>query len=180
MFISIGLLLSTLAIHTGLQRLGVNLSWSVFLLYFTCHECVWCIRGSVAGTGALPSCSDWVCPNPSHRSIALAMKWCSRREWIRLDSVPFSSLTRDCGALLGLGMAQYWKPGGWSLPWVPRALALALSSMGLYHVHRLPLPPQPQGLFYCLYFLKFLLVPQLVMVLMPGMLHLLTYKTKNE
>uniref|UniRef100_A0A3B4H7Q4 glucose-6-phosphatase n=1 Tax=Pundamilia nyererei TaxID=303518 RepID=A0A3B4H7Q4_9CICH len=105
-------------------------------------------------------------------SIALAKKWCSHAEWIRLDTAPFSSLTRDCGALLGLGLAQYWKPGGWSLPWAPRALSMAVSSMGLYHVNRLPLPVRPLGLFYSLFFVKFVLVPLIVMVLVPGLMSL--------
>ncbi|XP_006790988.1 glucose-6-phosphatase 3 [Neolamprologus brichardi] len=113
-------------------------------------------------------------------SIALAKKWCSHAEWIRLDTAPFSSLTRDCGALLGLGLAQYWKPGGWSLPWAPRALSMAVSSMGLYHVNRLPLPVQPQSLFYSLFFVKFVLVPLIVMVLVPGVVHLLTFKKKKD
>lgn len=113
-------------------------------------------------------------------SIALAKKWCSHEEWIRLDTAPFSSLTRDCGALLGLGLAQYWKPGGYCLPWAPRALCLAFSSMGLYHVHRLPLPIRPQGLFYSLFFVKFVIVPQIVMVLVPGLIYLFTHKKKKE
>ncbi|KAM3860131.1 glucose-6-phosphatase 3 [Diretmus argenteus] len=137
---SIGLLLSALLLHAGLELLGINLSWS----------------------------------------IALAKKWCAHAEWIRLDTAPFSSLTRDCGALLGLGLAQYWKPGGWSLPWAPRALCLALSSMGLYHVNRLPLPVHPQTLFYSLFFIKFIIVPQVVMVFVPGLVHLLTGKNKRD
>lgn len=112
-------------------------------------------------------------------SIPVAKKWCSSSEWIRLDTTPFSSLTRDCGALLGLGLAQYWRPRGWSLPLAPRALSLAFSSMGLYHVNRLPLPVMPQELFYCLLFLKFVIVPQLVMVLVPGLVHLVTGKKKD-
>ncbi|XP_071757964.2 glucose-6-phosphatase 3 [Centroberyx gerrardi] len=137
---SIGLLLTALLLHAGLEQLGVNLSWS----------------------------------------IALAKKWCSHSEWIRLDTAPFSSLTRDCGALVGLGLAQYWKPGGWSLPRAPRALCLALSSMGLYHVNRLPLPVHPQTLFYGLFFVKFIIVPQVVMVLVPGLVYLLTDKKKKD
>lgn len=164
---SIGLLLGTLILHTGLQWLGIDLSWWDILLY----SCViW-----------------WVCSVHNNntfylfnRSIALAKKWCSRPEWIRLDTAPFSSLTRDCGALLGLGLAQYWKPGGYSLPWAPRALSLAISSMGLYHVNRLPLPIRPQGLFYGLFFVKFIIVPQVVMVLVPGLVHLFTNKKKKD
>uniref|UniRef100_A0A8C6WIV0 Glucose-6-phosphatase 3 n=1 Tax=Neogobius melanostomus TaxID=47308 RepID=A0A8C6WIV0_9GOBI len=112
-------------------------------------------------------------------SIAVAKKWCSRAEWIRLDTTPFSSLTRDCGALLGLGLTQHWRPRGWPLPMGYRALSLALSSMGLYHVNRLPLPVRPLSLFYCLLFLKFVIVPQLVMVLVPGLIYFVTNKKKD-
>uniref|UniRef100_A0A3Q3XQJ0 Glucose-6-phosphatase 3 n=1 Tax=Mola mola TaxID=94237 RepID=A0A3Q3XQJ0_MOLML len=138
-FLSVGLLLGTLILHNGLQRLGLNLSWS----------------------------------------IPLAKKWCSHAEWIRLDTAPFSALTRDCGALLGLGLAQRWKPGGWPLSRAPKALSLAISSMGLYHINRLPLPVQPQGLFYGLFFLKFVIVPLLVVVLVPGLIHLFTHRKKE-
>ncbi|XP_056433774.1 glucose-6-phosphatase 3 [Gadus chalcogrammus] len=113
-------------------------------------------------------------------SITLAKKWCAHSEWVRLDSAPFSSLTRDCGAILGLGLSQYWKPGGWPLPWASRALCLALSSMGLYHINRFPLPVQPLPLFYGLFLLKFLLVPQVVMVVVPAGVHLLTSKMKRD
>ncbi|XP_037547137.1 glucose-6-phosphatase 3 [Nematolebias whitei] len=138
--LSLGLLLSALVLHVGLQQLGINLSWS----------------------------------------IVLAKKWCSHPEWVRLDTAPFSSLTRDCGALLGLGLAQYWKPGGWPLPWAPRALCLAISSMGLQHLNGLPLPGEPQGLFYGSFFIKFVLVPLIVMVLVPGSVHFFTRKKKKD
>ncbi|KAK7919262.1 hypothetical protein WMY93_010546 [Mugilogobius chulae] len=113
-------------------------------------------------------------------SIALAEKWCSRPEWIRLDTTPFSSMVRDGGALLGLGLALSVKPAGaWCPRLAPRALSLAISSMGLYHVHRLPLPVTPQLLFYCLFFTKFVIVPLLVMVLVPGVIHFFTKKKKH-
>lgn len=177
---SIGLLLSTLMLHAGLQQMGIDLSWLAFLLNIcVLLSFVQCIISSVrrSCTVFLPRL-DVFCL--FHRSIALAKKWCSRAEWIRLDTAPFSSLTRDCGALLGLGLAQYWKPGGWSLPWAPRALSLAISSMGLYHVNRLPLPVRPQGLFYGLFFVKFVIVPQIVIVLVPGLVYLFTRKKKKD
>ncbi|KAG7259212.1 hypothetical protein CRUP_000316 [Coryphaenoides rupestris] len=122
---SLGLLLTALLLNVALEKLGLDLSWS----------------------------------------ITLAKKWCAHAEWIRLDTAPLSSLTRDCGAILGLGLSRYWKPGGWPLPWASRALCLALASMALYHINRFPLPVQPQALFYALFLLKFVLVPQVVMVL---------------
>ncbi|KAL4630862.1 glucose-6-phosphatase 3 [Arapaima gigas] len=113
-------------------------------------------------------------------SIALAKKWCSNPKWIRLDTTPFSSLARDCGAILGLGLSQYWKPGGWNLPRAPRALCLALSAMALYHFNRILLPTSPPLLFYCLFFIRYTLVPQIVIVFMPGLVHLLTDKKKKD
>lgn len=114
-----------------------------------------------------------------HRSIPLAKKWCSRADWIRKESAPFSALTRDCGALLGLGLAQCWRPCGWPLSRGPRALSLAISSMGLFHINRLQLPLHPQGLFYGCFLLKHFLVPQLVMMLVPGLIYLFTPKNKK-
>ncbi|KAK0135713.1 Glucose-6-phosphatase 3 [Merluccius polli] len=113
-------------------------------------------------------------------SITLAEKWCAHSKWIRLDTAPLSSVTRDCGAILGLGLSQYWKPEGWPLPWASRALCLALSSMGLYHINRFPLPIHPPPLFYGLFLLKFVLVPQVVMVVVPAGVHLLTSRTKKD
>nr|XP_057934220.1 glucose-6-phosphatase 3 isoform X2 [Doryrhamphus excisus] len=112
-------------------------------------------------------------------SLALAKKWCRHAEWLRPDVAPFSSLTRDCATLLGLGLAEYCKPGGWPLLGAPRALSLALSSMGLFHVHRLPLPLQPPALYYSLTFIKFVVVPPVVMALVPGLVHLVTHKKRD-
>lgn len=114
------------------------------------------------------------------RSIILAKRWCSHSEWVRMDTAPFSSLTRDAGALLGLGLAQYWRPGGWALPWVPRTLCLALSSLALHYISSFQLPTVSPVLFYSLFFLKYTLVPQVVMVLIPGFVHLLTAKPKKD
>ncbi|XP_076856888.1 glucose-6-phosphatase 3 [Brachyhypopomus gauderio] len=113
-------------------------------------------------------------------SISLAKRWCSKQEWVRMDTTPFSSLTRDTGALLGLGLALFWKPGGWALPWVPKTLCLALSSMALYHISRFRLPTVPPVLFYTLFFLKYVIVPQVVMVMVPGFVHLITAKPKQD
>ncbi|XP_028844039.1 glucose-6-phosphatase 3 [Denticeps clupeoides] len=113
-------------------------------------------------------------------SIALARRWCTRSEWVRMDTTPFSSLMRDCGALIGLGLAKVWRPRGWSFSWAPKALCLALSSMALYHINRFALPVSPPVLFYTLFLIKFSIVPQVVMFLIPGLVHLLTARPKKE
>ncbi|KAG1933371.1 glucose-6-phosphatase 3 [Pimephales promelas] len=144
------------------------------LLFFFCCS-VTLLFGALVLHGALQKTGidlSW--------SISLAKRWCSHAEWIRLDTAPFSSLNRDAGVLLGLGLAQYWKPGGWALPWVPRTLCLALSSMALHYISSFPLPTVPPLLFYSLFFLKYTIVPQVVMVLVPGFVHLLTAKPKRE
>ncbi|PWA21505.1 hypothetical protein CCH79_00003280 [Gambusia affinis] len=113
-------------------------------------------------------------------TVALAKKWCSCAEWIRLDTVPFSSLARDCGTLLGLGLAQNWKQSGRCLSLNHRALSLAVSSIGLYLMYSLSLPDKSQGLFYCLVFVKFTLVPLIVMVVSPGLVHFFSGKMKKD
>uniref|UniRef100_A0A8D0H643 glucose-6-phosphatase n=1 Tax=Sphenodon punctatus TaxID=8508 RepID=A0A8D0H643_SPHPU len=40
-------------------------------------------------------------------SIHLATKWCATHEWIRIDTRPFASLSRDVGTALGLGLALH-------------------------------------------------------------------------
>ncbi|KPP62054.1 hypothetical protein Z043_119787 [Scleropages formosus] len=144
-------------------------------LSFFVHISMGLLLGALLFHAALERCGvnlSW--------SIALAKKWCSHPEWVRLDTTPFSSLARDCGAMLGLGLSQYWKPGGWALPRAPRALCLALSAMVLYHFNRILLPTSPPLLFYCLFFIRYSLVPQVVMVFVPGLVHLLTEKKKNN
>ncbi|KAL2078657.1 hypothetical protein ACEWY4_026342 [Coilia grayii] len=117
---------------------------------------------------------------PLSWSVALAKKWCAHPEWVRLDTSPFSSLMRDCGALIGLGLAQSWKPGGWSLPRATRALCLALSAMALHHINRYSLPATNPVLFYILFFIKYTIVPQVVMLFIPGVVHFLTSKVKKD
>lgn len=158
--------------------LGVFLNRSVpehrpLLFFFRCSLTL--LFGALLMHGALQKIGadlSW--------SIPLAKRWCSRSEWVRMDTAPFSSLSRDAGVLLGLGLAQYWKPGGWALPWVPRTLCLALSSIALHYINSFPVPTAPPLLFYSLFFLKYSIVPQVVMVLVPGFVHLLTAKPKRE
>lgn len=117
---------------------------------------------------------------PLSWSVALAKKWCARSEWVRLDTNPFSSLVRASGALLGLGLVQSWKPGGWNLPWAHRALCLAISAMALHHINRFNIPSDNPMLFYTLFFIKYTLVPQVVMLFIPGIVHFLTAKGKKD
>ncbi|XP_068439056.1 glucose-6-phosphatase catalytic subunit 1-like [Clinocottus analis] len=41
-------------------------------------------------------------------TLAKAQRWCSRPEWVHLDSTPFASLLRNMGSLLGLGLGLHW------------------------------------------------------------------------
>lgn len=164
-------------IVTGVM-LGVLLNRTVpecrLLLYFLCSSMALLLGALLMYSGLEMFGIDlsW--------SISLAKRWCSKSEWVRMDTAPFSSLTRDAGSLLGLGLSQYWKPGGWSLPWIPKTLCLALASLALFHISRFPLPTVPALLFYTLFFFKYTIVPQVVMVVVPGLVHLLTAKPKKD
>ncbi|XP_077594348.1 glucose-6-phosphatase 3 [Stigmatopora nigra] len=110
-------------------------------------------------------------------SMALAKKWCKHIEWVRADVATLTSLARDCGALLGMGLAQHWKPGGWPLAWGPQAVALGISYVALYLVCCAPLPLRSPVLYYMLFAVKFVFLPQIV-VLVPGLVHYMMRKMK--
>ncbi|XP_057682360.1 glucose-6-phosphatase 3 isoform X2 [Corythoichthys intestinalis] len=112
-------------------------------------------------------------------SMALAKKWCKHSEWVRPDVATLTSLSRDCGALLGMGLAQHWKPGGWQLARGPQALSLVLSYIALYFVCSAPLPLRSPVLYYTLFSVKFTLVP-LIVVMVPGLVHLMMRKIKRN
>ncbi|XP_077357710.1 glucose-6-phosphatase 3 [Festucalex cinctus] len=112
-------------------------------------------------------------------SLALAKKWCTHSEWLRPDVAPFTSLARDCGALLGLGLAQCWKPGGWPLPPGQQVVSLVLTVAALYLLFCVPLPLQPMVIYYTLFFVKYAIMPQIV-VMMPGLVFFVMRKTKRS
>ncbi|XP_059125733.1 glucose-6-phosphatase 3 [Peromyscus eremicus] len=107
-------------------------------------------------------------------SVNLAFKWCERPEWVRLDSRPFASLSRDSGAALGLGIALH-SP---CYAQIRRAhlgtgqkIACFMLAMGLLVILEwLGHPPQI-SLFYIFNFLKYTLWPCLVLALVPWVVH---------
>ncbi|XP_068274982.1 glucose-6-phosphatase 3-like isoform X1 [Nyctibius grandis] len=101
-------------------------------------------------------------------SVRVATKRCSNPAWLRLDTRPFSSICRDAGSALGLGLAAGLPlhPGGQRLnPW-QRVAGAVLALAAVQALHRL-LQPRNITLWYCTTFLKYAAGPWLVASLLP-------------
>ncbi|XP_067869424.1 glucose-6-phosphatase 3 isoform X1 [Heterodontus francisci] len=108
-------------------------------------------------------------------TILLATKWCAKPEWIRLDTAPFSSLSRDAGALLGLGLGlsspMYASTQGWKMTWKLKTICIVLSLLIIEIMDQVPLSNYSSILFYVLFYLKNAFVPVLVIAIIPWLVH---------
>ncbi|XP_053309834.1 glucose-6-phosphatase 3 [Spea bombifrons] len=104
-------------------------------------------------------------------SIHMATKWCSRPEWIRPESRPFSSITRSAGNALGLGLALhcplYRKLSKGTEGWPERAIGFLFSFLFLKVLHGAPFPDSSAVIFYLVNFLRHSLCPLAVIILAP-------------
>ncbi|XP_014814457.1 PREDICTED: glucose-6-phosphatase 3 [Calidris pugnax] len=107
-------------------------------------------------------------------SIRLATKWCSNPSWLRLDTRPFASISRDTGSALGLGLAASFSlPQGARLdPW--QRLASALLALVAIQVLHWFLQPTDVTLWYSTNFFKYAIGPWLVTFLLPQLVLSLT------
>ncbi|KAM4691662.1 glucose-6-phosphatase 3 [Rhinophrynus dorsalis] len=104
-------------------------------------------------------------------SIQLATKWCSRPEWIRVETRPFSSVTRSAGSALGLGFAfhcpLYKRFCGVTQDWREKGISVLLSLLILRLLHDLPAHTSSPLLFYLVNFLCHSVCPLAVIILAP-------------
>ena len=68
-------------------------------------------------------------------SVHHALKWCVRRDWIHIDTMPLNSVMRTCGVILGLGVALHSKAYNKAVvsvfkPWMKVILAVLLVGAG--------------------------------------------------
>ncbi|KAM8795385.1 glucose-6-phosphatase 3 [Eudromia elegans] len=98
-------------------------------------------------------------------SIRLATKWCAEPSWLRFDTRPFTSVCRDAGSALGLGLAA--GPAPRLLPRRLRGACAALALLALHLLHGLAPQPQRPALWYGASFLKYAAGPWLVAALVP-------------
>ncbi|XP_066442503.1 glucose-6-phosphatase 3 isoform X2 [Eleutherodactylus coqui] len=104
-------------------------------------------------------------------SIHLANKWCSKAEWIKPETRPFSSVTRSAGNVLGLGFALHCPifrrlPRDPQMP-LSRLVGLLMSFLLLKLQQGLPLPSSSPLLYYLLNLLRHCLCPLIVINLSP-------------
>ncbi|MEE6515146.1 hypothetical protein FKM82_023660 [Ascaphus truei] len=110
-------------------------------------------------------------------SIHLANKWCSRPEWLRPETRPFSSVTRSTGSALGLGIALHCRRRGHTPGWKERGARVLLSLLLLRLLVLVPLPASSPLLSYALNFLRHSLCPLAVIVLVPCITQVLSKET---
>ncbi|KAM8946287.1 glucose-6-phosphatase 3 [Pelodytes ibericus] len=103
-------------------------------------------------------------------TIQLATKWCSKPEWIRTETKPFSSVTRSAGNALGLGLALhcplYQSLYSDNAGRLERGISLMFSFLFLKLLHAIPFPNSPI-IFYILNSLRHVLFPIAVIILAP-------------
>lgn len=106
-------------------------------------------------------------------TLEKAQKWCSRPEWVHIDTTPFASLLRNLGILFGLGLAlnshmhqeNSWFKQGQQLP---LRLGCIAASLLILHIFDAFKPPSHvQLLFYALSFCKSAAVPLLTVCIIP-------------
>ncbi|RMC01506.1 hypothetical protein DUI87_21945 [Hirundo rustica rustica] len=106
-------------------------------------------------------------------TLEKAQKWCSRPEWVHIDTTPFASLLRNLGILFGLGLAlnshMYQESSrlkqGQQLP---LRLGCIAASLLILHIFDAFKPPShTQLLFYALSFCKSAAVPLATVGLIP-------------
>ncbi|XP_069808833.1 glucose-6-phosphatase 3 isoform X3 [Dendropsophus ebraccatus] len=117
-------------------------------------------------------------------SIHLASKWCTKTEWIRPETRPFSSVTRSAGNALGLGFALhcplFHRLHTDTLSWRERSICLLLSLLFLKIQQELPLPISPPLLYYLLNFLRHCISPLIVIILSPYLVRGLDSGTRQK
>lgn len=106
-------------------------------------------------------------------TLEKAQRWCSRPEWVHIDTTPFASLLRNLGILFGLGLAlnshMYLEScRGKQGRQLPFRLGCAAASLLVLHLFDAFRPPSHlQLLFYVLSFCKSAAVPLATVGLIP-------------
>ncbi|XP_062813472.1 glucose-6-phosphatase 3 isoform X2 [Anolis carolinensis] len=112
-------------------------------------------------------------------SINLATKWCANPEWIRMETRPFASLSRDVATAFGLGFAfhssSYTQLKCEKPRWSQRAWC-AILALVLLHFLSDVAQPQNVALWYGLNFVKYATFPWVVIGLLPRVVQAVTSK----
>nr|XP_056719797.1 glucose-6-phosphatase 3 [Euleptes europaea] len=112
-------------------------------------------------------------------SINLATKWCANLQWVRIDTRPFASLTRDVAAALGLGLAlhssYYAQLKREKFSRSQRVWCAGLATLVL-KVLSDAVQPGNVALWYGLTFVKYATFPWVVVALLPRLVHVVGSK----
>lgn len=93
------------------------------------------------------------------------------RDWVHMNTVPFHTLARLTGAILGLGLGlrttRYVSPIRTKHPIEVKVLAATLALMMYNYMESIRLPIENLELFYILAFLKNLMLPYVTVAFIP-------------
>ncbi|XP_075702223.1 glucose-6-phosphatase catalytic subunit 1-like [Rhinoderma darwinii] len=99
-----------------------------------------------------------------------ASHWCSKPEWIHIDSTPFAGLIRNLGIFLGLGIAldsQMYKNSCKEKQGTLRLSCIITSLVVLHVFDSFELPSDVEMVFYVLSFCKSIAVPLTAVGIVP-------------
>ncbi|XP_048374322.1 glucose-6-phosphatase 3 [Sphaerodactylus townsendi] len=116
-------------------------------------------------------------------SISLATKWCANPEWIRIDTRPFASLSRDVATALGLGLAlhssSYTQHKREKLSRPQRVLCACLAALVLKFLSDTA-QPETEVFWYGFTFVKYATFPWVVGALLPSLVHAVASKKTSS
>ncbi|KAJ1160419.1 hypothetical protein NDU88_000921 [Pleurodeles waltl] len=118
-------------------------------------------------------------------SVERATKWCANPDWIHMDTMPFSGLYRNLGALFGLGLAVNLKASqrGFSkkkmMQGSLKGLSMVISLAALQLLDYLRIPTSSPFLFYALSFCKCAIIPLMTVAFVPSCIEWIT-NSKDE
>ncbi|XP_065178410.1 glucose-6-phosphatase 3-like [Sycon ciliatum] len=93
-------------------------------------------------------------------SVRLALKHCSNRDWVHLNTTPFFSLFRMSGSLVGIGVARHYKLFSKKFKSVPLRVFCGIVSVVCAHVVcAVPIATPSPIIFYSISFIRFVLLP---------------------
>ncbi|XP_054849397.1 glucose-6-phosphatase 3 isoform X2 [Eublepharis macularius] len=113
-------------------------------------------------------------------SINLATKWCANLEWVRIDTRPFASLSRDVATTLGLGLAlhsSYYTQLKWEKLSRTQKIWCASLATVVLKVLSDTMQLENVALWYGLTFVKYATFPWVVVALLPRLLCAVASKT---
>ena len=100
-------------------------------------------------------------------TVEFAKKWCKEKRWVHLDTTPFYAVIRDCASLFGLGIAYKTTVSSSSSSIPSHLLRIIVTLLPIQILETINLPTENVILFYCLAYVKFVVLSVIVGAIAP-------------